>query len=82
MAENTLLTVESIKKEAQSCSMQWNEIANDVVTEWFSTLAKAKGTCREFILLSECITHGKRSDGQYNSANFRRIRRASQSVHD
>lgn len=45
-----MLTVESIKKEAQSCSIQWNEIANDVVGEWFSTLAKAKGTCREFIL--------------------------------
>lgn len=52
MAENTLLTVESIKKEVQSCGMQWNEIANDVVTEWFTTLAKAKGTCREFILVS------------------------------
>ena len=46
------MTVESIKKEAQSCSMQWNEIVNDVVTEWFLTLAKAKGTCREFILVS------------------------------
>lgn len=52
MVENTLLTVESIKKEAQSCSIQWNEIANDVVGEWFSTVAKAKGTCREFILVS------------------------------
>lgn len=52
MVENTLLTVESIKKEAQSCSIQWNEIANDVVGEWFSTLAKAKGSCREFILVS------------------------------
>ena len=52
MVENTLLTVESIKKEAQSCSIQWNEIANDVVGEWFSTLVKAKGTCREFILVS------------------------------
>lgn len=46
-----MLTVESIKKEAQSCNMQWSEIANSAVTEWFATLAKAKGTCPEFILV-------------------------------
>ena len=51
MADNTMLTVESIKKEAQSCNMQWSEIANSAVTEWFATLAKAKGTCPEFILV-------------------------------
>ena len=36
-----------------SCSlnMQWSEIANSAVTEWFATLAKAKGTCPEFILV-------------------------------
>ena len=44
MADNTMLTLESIKKEAQSCNMQWSEIANSAVTEWFATLAKAKGT--------------------------------------
>ena len=79
MAENTLLTVESIKKEAQSCGMQWNGIANDVVTEWYNP-CKSEGDL-PWVHFSECITHGKRSNGQYNSANFRWIRRASQSVY-
>ena len=36
--------------------MQWSEIANSAVTEWFATLAKAKGTCPEFILVGVLAT--------------------------
>ena len=48
---NEVVTVEFIKKEAQSFILQWDDIASVNVKNWFSALVKAKWTCKEFILV-------------------------------
>lgn len=68
MADNTMLTVESIKKEAQSCNMQWSEIANSAVTVVCDP-CQSKGDLSG-IYFGGCFTDCKRSDGQYDSANI------------
>ena len=52
MASNEVVSIETIIQEAQNCKLPWNEVAKPSIREWFSLFAKAKGTCKEFLLTS------------------------------
>ena len=47
-----VVSIESIILEAQNCQIPWNEVAKPEIQEWLSLFAKAKGTCKEFLLAS------------------------------
>ena len=47
-----VVSIESIILEAQKCQIPWNEVAKPEIQEWLSLFAKAKGTCKEFLLAS------------------------------
>ena len=51
-ASSEVVSVESIVKEAQECSVPWQEVTQPHINEWLSTYATAKGTCKEFLLAS------------------------------
>ena len=52
MASNKVVSVQSIIQEAQNCQIPWNEVSKPAIGEWLSLFAKAKGTCKEFLLAS------------------------------
>lgn len=52
MASNEVVSVQSIIQESQNCKIPWDEVAKPAIREWLSLFAKAKGTCKEFLLAS------------------------------
>ena len=52
MASSETVSVESIVQDAENCMIPWNEVVPDEIDQWLTLFAKAKGTCKEFILAS------------------------------
>lgn len=52
MASSEAVSVESFLQDAINCMIPWKEVAPDEIDQWFALFAKAKGTCKDFILVS------------------------------
>ena len=69
MASSETVSVESIVQDAKNCMIPWNEVAPDEIDQWLTLFAKAKGTCKEFIL-AELLPNSQRINGEHCGRNI------------